>query len=103
MSKKKINSEFAAMIKSKGGVSMDCLQDFAIFGQYSYSFDLVARFTQKKIAEVNLKKGTKLSPGKVILNYIVKKLLLEKEFKQLVIVFHGNMVESFAHAACFIY
>lgn len=82
---------------------MDCLQDFAIFGHHSYSFNLVARFTQKKIAQVNLKKGTKLSPGKVVLNYIVKKLLVEKEFKQLVIVFHGNMVESFAHAACFIY
>ena len=87
------------MIKSKVEYPYTTCKALSYSIDILISFNLIVRFTQKKIPQDNLNKGTIFNPGKVVLNKIVKKLLLDKELKHLVIVLYWNMVESFAHAA----
>jgi hypothetical protein len=102
----KITLEEAIRLKSRGGVAIQALTDFAIQGNTTYSFTRLTGFSLQNILKVNRRNQSlgieAKSPGRLIYDY-VKDLILDKEtHHQLVIVFHGNVDFNFAHAACFV-
>ena len=101
-----ITIDDAIKLKSRGGVAIQALTDFAIQDDRTYSFKRIAQFSRTRINRVNaLRKDlglTTKSPGKVISDYVMRLILDEETHKQLVVVFHGNVDFNFAHAACFV-
>jgi hypothetical protein len=49
----KITLDEAIALKSRGGVAVQALTDFAIQGNTSYSFTRIAQFSLRKILKVN--------------------------------------------------
>ena len=100
----KITLDDAIKLKSRGGVAIQALTDFAIQGDRTYSFKTIAEFSRTCIDYLNcLRKYIGLtikSPSKVKSDYIKKLILDEETYKQLVVIFHGNNEVNFAHAAC---
>lgn len=102
----KMTVDDAIKLKSRGGVAIQALKDFAIKDDTAYSFKRIAQFSKSWINHVNETRKARgrstKTPGKVVFDFI-KKLILDKEtHKQLVVVFHGNNEVNFAHAACFV-
>jgi hypothetical protein len=102
----RITVDDAIKLKSRGGVAIQALTDFAIHDGRTYSFKRIAQFSRTRINRVNAFRKdlglTTNSPGKVVADYVKKLILDEETHKQLVVVFHGNVDFNFAHAACFV-
>jgi hypothetical protein len=98
--------EEAIRLKSRGGVAIQALTDFAIKGSTSYSFTRLTGFSLQNILKVNQQNKRlgieEKSPGRLIYDYVKKRILDDETHHQLVIVYHGNFDYNFAHAACFV-
>ncbi len=104
----KLSSDLAAKLKARGGAPIDCMKDFAIFGDFSLSLKLIKTFHIDGIQFQEEMLRKKLTPGKMILRYIAKRMLPgptddpSEFYNELIIVFRGNYQHSYAHAACFV-
>ena len=102
----RITRDQAIALKSRGGVAIQALTNFAIHGNETFSFKRIAQFSLRHINGVNAWRrerglSTK-SPGRVIADFAKDLILVKETHKQLVLVFHGNVDFDFAHAACFV-
>ena len=87
---------------------MDCFTDFAIFGDQSVSVELLRSFRIDDEDWIEQLKELKMAPGQFIIDFAKTFLFPSADrdesecLKELIIVFRGNFIENYSHAACFV-
>ena len=100
------NLEEAEIMKSKGGIPIECMRDFAVDDTHAYSLELMQSFDYFQMQETN-SEVKDYCPGKDVLLFIKDLMLPRKEFTQyahtkLLVVLKGKVNTYFQHALCFI-
>ena len=72
------NHEVAKIIKSKGGIPIECMRDFAVDDNNAYSFELMESFDYRQMQETN-SEVKDYCPGKEVLLFIKDLMLPPKE------------------------
>ena len=80
---------------------MECMRDFAVDDNSSYSFDLLQSFDYIKMMDSNSNvKG--YFAAKEVLTYIKNEMLTHSRHTKLLVVLKGSKYVHFQHAICFI-
>ena len=105
---KRISEEQAAHMKALGGIDFDCLHQFAVAHERAYSFVKVESFSRRiilderdQLRDAKDNAYRKHTPGHLIVKYVTDHMIKSDDFKDLVIVFRGQIWDHFAHAATF--
>jgi len=95
-------------MKALGGIDFDSLHQFAVAHEGAYSFVKVESFSRRTILDErdqlrDAKDNAyrKYTPGHLIIKYVTDHMIKTDYFKDLVIVFRGQIWDHFAHAATF--
>ena len=92
------SEEKAAIIKMKGGIPMECMEDFAVDDHSAYSFVKLASFDYMEM--LSNSHGEKCCPAKEVLAYIHDQMLTQSLHTKLLVILKGSRITEFQHALC---
>ena len=95
-----ITMEEADIVKTKGGIPMDCMQDFAVDDHCAYSFTKLASFNYLEMMRKSSDKD--YCPADEVLAYIHDQMLTRELHTKLLVILKGNVLDEFQHALCFL-
>ena len=94
--------ETAAIAKMRGGISMACLNDFAVDENYAYSFELLKSFNYVEMMMANRPNNKDYCPTKDVMTFINDEMFIHERHNKLLVVLKGNRFVLLQHALCFI-
>ena len=80
---------------------MECMRDFAVDDNFSYSFDHLISFNYFEMMETNSEVKVYFA-AKEVLTFIKNEMLNSSRHTKLLVVLKGSKYVNFQHAICFI-